>query len=58
MDKCILNPCLNGATCINENGTFICLCPAGFEGKLCDININDCTVSKYYNNFILFLFFN
>jgi hypothetical protein len=43
--SCNPNPCLNGATCFNENyyGSFmsglyvyVCLCQEGFEGTLCE----------------------
>lgn len=30
------NPCLNGATCDNRNGTFNCICPPGWKGAFCD----------------------
>lgn len=31
------NPCMNGATCDNRNGTFNCICPKGWKGVHCDI---------------------
>ena len=27
VDECANNPCLNGATCVNEAGSFRCICP-------------------------------
>ena len=36
VDECKKNPCLNGGTCVNNMGSFHCLCRPGFEGKLCE----------------------
>ena len=35
-DECKKSPCHNGATCMNNVGSFHCLCRPGFEGKLCE----------------------
>ena len=40
---CLLEPCFNNATCVQENNGRRCICLEGFSGKLCDqifININ------------------
>ena len=43
VDECTtLNPCRNGATCRNTNGSYVCVCLNGYEGKNCDINPDDC----------------
>ena len=44
IDKCNPNPCQNGATCRHFNSSlrFQCLCPNGFEGETCQVNIDDC----------------
>lgn len=35
-DECSLDrPCLNGATCTNTPGGYVCNCAAGFYGKNC-----------------------
>ena len=44
MDECLSSPCKNGATCVNEVGDFRCHCLPGFDGKLCDNNIDECSI--------------
>ena len=37
LTACMSNPCLNGATCV-DNGAYdkyICTCPDGFHGERC-----------------------
>lgn len=47
IDECfVYSPCKNGATCINEVGTFRCICAPGWTGE-------NCTVGK--SAFLLFL---
>ena len=38
------SPCLNGATCLEhqDSSGFACVCPPGYEGNLCEIDINFC----------------
>ncbi|XP_041973434.1 fat-like cadherin-related tumor suppressor homolog [Aricia agestis] len=35
VDECLGEPCLNGATCLNEPGSFRCLCPPDKTGMNC-----------------------
>ncbi|CAK1553844.1 unnamed protein product [Leptosia nina] len=35
VDECVGEPCLNGATCLNEPGSFRCLCPPDKTGMNC-----------------------
>lgn len=35
VDECEKQPCGNGATCINELGSFRCICPADLTGASC-----------------------
>lgn len=41
-DPCAAEPCLHEGRCIPFEGSFVCLCPAGFRGDLCEINFDDC----------------
>lgn len=37
--------CLNGGTC-NENGnTSACICPEGYEGNLCEKDVDECLLN-------------
>ena len=36
IDECESNPCQNGGTCLDGEDGFMCECPEGFEGQLCD----------------------
>lgn len=40
-DDCAGNPCERG-TCIDGNQDFTCECPAGYEGKRCQTDIDEC----------------
>lgn len=44
-DACSLNPCQNNGSCTlisRSRRDFVCECPRGFEGKTCDVNVDDC----------------
>lgn len=36
IDECLLNPCQNGATCVNQPGSYSCKCSGGYTGKKCE----------------------
>jgi len=40
------NTCLNGAICLNQNNTFMCLCPTGFTGLHCETKLSPCDDNK------------
>jgi protocadherin Fat 1/2/3 len=49
VDECENNPCLNGATCLNEAGSFRCICPP--ELKSCgDPLYSSFSISNLINN--------
>ncbi|NXD62089.1 CRUM1 protein, partial [Eolophus roseicapillus] len=41
-DVCASSPCLNAGTCEDLFNSFSCACSAGWEGLLCEANIDDC----------------
>lgn len=48
-----LRPCLNGGQCIDDcitgNPSFTCSCLAGFTGRRCQIDVNECASSPCQN---------
>ena len=42
VNDCAVDPCLNGASCIDQIDGFSCQCQPGFDGSRCEININEC----------------
>ncbi|NXX93749.1 CRUM1 protein, partial [Centropus bengalensis] len=44
-DVCASSPCLNAGTCEDLFNSFRCACGAGWEGLLCEVNIDDCQAS-------------
>ena len=41
-DDCASTPCQNGGTCTDSVGTFQCVCKLGYDGKMCENDIDDC----------------
>ncbi|CAL1527991.1 unnamed protein product [Lymnaea stagnalis] len=39
---CDPNPCKNNAKCNSSGTSFSCACPLGYEGSMCQHNIDDC----------------
>ncbi|XP_013412192.1 protein crumbs [Lingula anatina] len=46
---CAPSPCKNGATCVDIFNDFTCQCPLGFNGRLCENNIDDCPGNECQN---------
>ncbi|KRY74869.1 Neurogenic locus notch -like protein, partial [Trichinella pseudospiralis] len=45
------NPvCLNNGKCVNEIGTYKCICPIGFDGRNCEFETDMCTPNPCHNN--------
>lgn len=36
-DECMYFPCKHGGTCVNNDGSYRCICPPGFTGPTCDL---------------------
>ncbi|XP_072018546.1 uncharacterized protein [Amphiura filiformis] len=34
---CLFEPCLHGATCVDDSSGFTCICPPGYCGKTCEL---------------------
>lgn len=49
IDDCLINPCLNGGTCIDDVNSFRCSCVPGFVGSLCQANVDDCLTKPCSN---------
>ena len=49
IDECSSDPCMNGATCLDELDQFSCQCAAGFTSTVCDVNINECASDPCIN---------
>lgn len=47
-DQCDPNPCKNGAVCKDAVSSYVCWCPAGYEGRNCEIGM--------YRGLVLWLF--
>ena len=46
---CTENICQNGGLCIARHHQIQCYCPAGFSGKFCEVDINECDSMPCYN---------
>ncbi|KAK5882980.1 hypothetical protein CesoFtcFv8_021508 [Champsocephalus esox] len=42
LDDCLMDPCANGASCLDGVNRFSCVCPPGFSGRFCTENQDDC----------------
>ena len=49
LSPCLPNPCQNAATCQPSGGDYGCVCTLGYQGKNCEINIDDCASKPCLN---------
>ncbi|KAK9712540.1 Laminin G domain [Popillia japonica] len=42
INDCENNPCTNGGTCQDEIRDYTCICPPGYIGKACEIDVDEC----------------
>ncbi|XP_011471983.1 sushi, nidogen and EGF-like domain-containing protein 1 [Oryzias latipes] len=42
INECLSQPCLNGGSCQNNVGSFLCTCKDGFSGNRCQLDTNEC----------------
>ncbi|XP_004677499.1 PREDICTED: sushi, von Willebrand factor type A, EGF and pentraxin domain-containing protein 1 [Condylura cristata] len=48
--ECFLNPCHNSGTCQQLGRGYVCLCPPGYTGLKCEIDIDECSSLPCLNN--------
>ncbi|XP_062869168.1 neurocan core protein isoform X2 [Trichomycterus rosablanca] len=48
-DPCLMNPCLHGGSCLREGEGYSCLCPLGYYGESCEIDIDECQSNPCLN---------
>ncbi|XP_065923868.1 uncharacterized protein [Magallana gigas] len=41
-NHCLSNPCINGGLCSSSFNDFVCSCPTGYTGKLCQHDFDSC----------------
>ena len=46
IDDCSVNPCRNGATCLDGVDSVFCACAKGFSGPLCDADVDECLANS------------
>ncbi|XP_053094134.1 neurocan core protein isoform X2 [Pangasianodon hypophthalmus] len=48
-EPCQTNPCLHGGSCLREGEGYSCLCPLGYYGESCEIDIDECQSNPCQN---------
>ncbi|KAL3276421.1 hypothetical protein HHI36_011806 [Cryptolaemus montrouzieri] len=47
--QCLENSCQHGGLCVPMEHSVQCYCPAGFSGRRCEIDIDECSSQPCYN---------
>ncbi|XP_041372894.1 uncharacterized protein LOC121386162 [Gigantopelta aegis] len=50
IDECVSNPCMNGATCIDQINGVVCRCRRGYKGDLCEERDSPCQTNECVSN--------
>eukprot|EP00105_Crassostrea_gigas_P042861 XP_019927009.1 PREDICTED: protein jagged-2-like [Crassostrea gigas] len=58
INECLDNPCHNGGTCSNNDGSFECRCAGGFTGALCNEVLPNIALGKPAKQSSTFLDYN
>ena len=53
INECTNNPCKNGATCVNLDGSYRCDCKSGYTGNNCESGERNVSFSFYILSFFL-----
>ena len=48
-DLCEVSPCANNASCSGNDGNYTCICPRGYSGSHCEVDINNCEATPCKN---------
>ncbi|XP_035379244.1 neurocan core protein isoform X1 [Electrophorus electricus] len=46
---CQTNPCLHGGSCLRDGRGYSCVCPLGYSGESCEIDIDECQSNPCQN---------
>uniref|UniRef100_A0A2H8TEF1 Cubilin n=1 Tax=Melanaphis sacchari TaxID=742174 RepID=A0A2H8TEF1_9HEMI len=47
ISECLSNPCQNGGTCMDFYNGFQCDCPKNWQGRLCELDVDECVRFMY-----------